>query len=131
MITRRRWLVLAAALLAACGGDEPDPTPKPVAGELVIGLVSPNATDGALVVRVIGTLTDVTPAGNYRVSFSTQGNITRAIVTGDIGSGDLLRIKVPDVTQASTYSASVEQAAARDTYALFSTAGYALTIRSP
>ncbi len=133
MIFRRSAaaLALGLVLLLGCGPDDPDPTPKPVAGELVLSLTSPNPNDGALIVRVIGTLTDVTPVGNYRVSFSTQGNLTRVIVTGDVASGDLLRIKVPDVTQVRAYSASVEQAAARDSYALFSTSGYTLTLRAP
>jgi hypothetical protein len=73
----------------------------------------------------------VTAAGSYRVSYATQGNITRVVVTGDITSGSLVRIKVPDVSQSASYSAIVEQAASRENYALFSTSGYELSIRRP
>jgi hypothetical protein len=132
MTTLRRGVLVALStvVLAACG-DRTDPTPKPVAGELVVKLTSPNATDGALIVRVVGPVTDVTPVGSYRVSFTTQGNMTRAIITGDIVSGDLLRIKVPDVSALDGYFASVEQAASRIDYALFSTSGYLLSVRAP
>jgi DNA-binding transcriptional regulator YdaS (Cro superfamily) len=123
-------VLVAAAAGTACGGGDAGPT-KPVAGELMVRLTSPNATDGALVVRVVGPVTAVTPVGAYTISQATQGNITRVIVTGDIASGDLLRVKVPDVNQVLSYSANVEQAASRVDYALFSVSNYSLAIRIP
>ena len=123
--------LLAAAAVTACGGGDGGGPTKPVAGELVVTLTSPNATDGALIVRVVGPVTGVTPVGNYRVSLATEGNVTRAIVTGDIASGDLLRVKVPDIAQVGSYSANVEQAASRVDYALFSVSSYALALRAP
>ena len=124
-------VLLTAAVGTACGGGDGGGPTKPVAGELVVRLASPNATDGALIVRVIGPVTGVTPAGNYGVSHVTEGNITRVILTGDIASGDLLRVKVPDVNQVLSYSAIVEQAASRVDYALFSISNYSLAIRIP
>ena len=133
MSTRRASLlaVLVAAVVGtACGGGDGGPV-KPVAGELVVRLTSPNATDGALIVRVVGPVTAVTPVGAYAISQVTQGTITRVIVTGDIVSGDLLRVKVPDVNQVLSYLANVEQAASRIDYALFSVSNYSLAIRIP
>jgi hypothetical protein len=130
---RASLLTLVAAVgLAACGGDEPTPEPKPVAGEVTVVLATPFAgQDGGMVVRVIGPVDTITAVGSYQVSFVRQGNISRAVVTGNIEAGDLLRVRVPDLAQVSGYAAFVEQAAARDTYALLDVSGYALTLRSP
>ena len=135
-MTARRASLLAALLVAvvgtACGGGDGGGGPtKPVAGELMVRLTSPNATDGALIVRVVGPVSSVTPVGTYTVSTAIQGNITRVIVTGNIVSGDLLRVKVPDVNQVLSYSANVEQAASRVDYALLSVSNYSLAIRIP
>ena len=125
-------VLVVAAVGTACGGGDGGGGPtKPVAGELVVRLTSPNGTDGALIVRVVGPVTAVTPVGAYAISQVTQGNITRVIVTGDIVSGDLLRVKVPDVNQVLSYLANVEQAASRVDYALFSVSNYSLAIRIP
>ena len=88
-MTARRASLLVALVAAvvgtACGGGDGGGGPtKPVAGELMVRLTSPNATDGALIVRVVGPVTAVTPVGTYTISTAFQGNITRVIVTGRI-----------------------------------------------
>ena len=131
-MTRLRWTFpIAVLVLAACGGDSPPPTPEPVAGDLTVSLATPNTQDGALLLRIVGQLEvkDVKPVGNYRVSFHTAGPITRVVITGDLAGGDILKISVPDVGKAASYTAYVEQAASRTTYALLETGGYTLTIR--
>lgn len=130
---RLHWVPLAGALLAgACGGDSPDPTPKPAAGEVLVVLATPFVgEDGAMVVRIIGPVDTVLAAGGYAVASSRTGNISRAVVTGNIEAGNLLRIRVPDVGNLSGYSAFVEQAASRASYALLDVSGYRLELRKP
>jgi len=119
-------LALGALLVVGCGGDKPV---GPVAGELTLTLATPNLTDGALLLRVVGTIESVTPVGNYRVeSAPLPGGMTRIIVTGTITSGPLVRIRVPDVGVAAQYLALVEQAAHRQTFALLSTTEYQVTV---
>ena len=129
---RRLRLVFPVAVLflAACGGDSP-PIPQPVAGDLTMALTTPNSQDGALLLRIVGELEikDVTPVGSYRVSFHTQAGITRVNITGDLAGGDILKFRVPDIGKASSYTAYVEQAASRATYALLETSSYFLTVR--
>ncbi|HEX9164314.1 MAG TPA: hypothetical protein VF862_00270 [Gemmatimonadales bacterium] len=126
-------IVLACvAALAACGDDGPDPQPKPVAGEVTMVLATPFVgQDGGMVVRVIGAVDTITALGGHALSFVRQGNITRVVVTGNLEAGDLLRIKVPDLSQVGAYSAFVEQAAARNSYVLLDVSGYGLTLRGP
>ena len=131
----RAALAMAMGLVtvvAACGGDDPDPTPKPVSGEVTVVLTTPFAgQDGGMVLRVIGVVDTVTALGGHKVSSIRQGNLTRVVVTGNIEAGDLIRIKVPDLSQLGGYAAFVEQAAARNSYALLDVSGYALTFRAP
>jgi hypothetical protein len=121
---------VAVLFIAACGADAP-PIPQPVAGDLTMALTTPNSQDGALLLRIVGELAvqDVTPLGNYRVSFHTQAGVTRVIITGDLAGGDILKFRVPDIGKASSYTAYVEQAASRTTYALLETSSYFLTVR--
>lgn len=121
-----------AATGAACGGDDPDPTPKPVSGEVTVVLATPFVgQDGGMVLRVIGSIDTVTAVGGHQVSSVRQGNLTRVVVTGNIEAGDLIRIKVPDLSQLGGYAAFVEQAAARNSYVLLDVSGYGLTFRAP
>jgi hypothetical protein len=128
----RRLVGLVVLSLAGCGGDSPDPQPKPVAGDLVVSLVTPfPGQDGGMVIRMVGPIESVTGLGGYVVSSAVQGNVTRTVVTGNIVAGDLLRIRVPDVAQNGLYTVFVEQAASRTTYALFDVSGYQLLLRRP
>lgn len=135
MRSRLLWTVVGI-LLAACGGGDGDGNggggTKPVAGELTFTLSTPFVgMDGALLVRVVGQIDTITVLGGHRLSFSRGGNLTRAVVAGNIEAGDLIRIRVPDVSLASSYSAFVEQAAARGTYVLLDPSEYRLTLRTP
>jgi hypothetical protein len=58
-----------------------------------------------------------------------QTATVRVIVSGTIGDGDLLQFTVPDVSRLATYAVIVEQAAARETYALLDAGGYNVTLR--
>lgn len=124
----RRLMALSLVVVAVLGCGRKDPV-GPVAGELVVSLTSPGATDGAILLRVVGEVTEVTAAGNYRVeSAPIGGGITRIVVAGTITSGPIARIAVPDLAAAGQYHGLVEQVADRHTFALRSTAGYSVSV---
>ena len=125
---RTLWLLGALSLGAACGGDEPTDGPTP--GELVARLTTTHTEDGALLLRVVGPVTQVSALGGYRVASSTGGGATMIVVTGNIAGGDLLRLSVPDTRQLSSYTVEVEQAADRNTFALREPGSYSITLRA-
>ncbi|MGH7657847.1 MAG: hypothetical protein ACREL6_06395, partial [Gemmatimonadales bacterium] len=57
------------------------------------------------------------PGGNHRV-----------VVLGDLTAGTVATISVPDTRQAASYSATVEEVATRQTYALQSAGGFTMTV---
>ncbi|MDZ4673637.1 MAG: hypothetical protein SGI84_04220 [Gemmatimonadota bacterium] len=117
---------LSVVLLAACGSDPPV---GPVAGELTLNLVSPGATDGAILLRVTGEIESVTGLGGYVIEAAeVPGGMWRIVVAGTIVPGPIARIRVPDINDAAPYLAVVEQVAARGTFALLSTAGYSVRV---
>ncbi len=115
---------------AGCGGkDGPEPI-KPVAGDLTVAYSGPSQTDGALLLVVTGVLSQVTPVSGYQVAFASLGpSTTRVVVLGALIPGDLFKIRVSDVNTAATYSARVDQAADRLTFALGDPLGYTAGVR--
>jgi hypothetical protein len=124
----RAATVLAATLLSACDAGEPA-TPLP--GELVVSLATPNSADGAMVVTISGPgavgAVQAATAGNL-VRSRTQGTTTTVAVFGEVAAGPLVRIAVPDVRQAKSYTATVREAADLSDALRPSLAGYALTV---
>lgn len=130
----RRALGVAAALaalalplvLATCSG--------PVAGDLTISLVTPNSDDGAIVVKVTASpsleITGATAACTGCRIFAERPSATelRAVVTGSVVAGALLRVSVSDTRPSGAYAVQVVQVASR-TYQLRSAGGYSLTIQ--
>lgn len=128
MIRRLLPFLLLAGL--SCGGSTEPPGPE--AGVIVASLNTPNDRDGAVLVRIIGEHSELKAAnGSYRFATTNavQGTTVRAIVSGQIADGDLVEFRVPDVAKVSTYVVVVEQAAARDTYALLDASGYNISLR--
>ncbi len=125
-----RWLwpaVIAWALaLLSCDGPE--------VGELSVNLVSPNSDDGAVVLSVTSVsskeLLGIAAACNGCRVFSEQvsANEIRAVVTGPLSAGPLVRVTVSDVGDKSAYSARLHQVANRS-FELRPLAGYSLGLR--
>lgn len=134
----RAGLAMLVAFLAACGAQGPtDVTPVPVApvtpaavpGWLTVTLDTPNANDGAVQVVVAGpAVEEVALATGFDGLATVQGGTVYAVVTGAIGDGAIARIRVPDVQQAARYTAEVQAAAARGTYATQTLANYRVTV---
>ncbi len=96
MIRRASRIAITALLLAVvgCGGDV-GPELRP--GLLTASLVSPNGSEGAALINVVGAgLGFVEPAGGRAFTFS-RGDTIRILLLLDT-PGDLgFRISVPDV----------------------------------
>lgn len=122
---RAAWLMLAGLVISCGSGPTDDGSP----GDLIAALSTTNATDGALLIRITGPVSQVAAVGGHRLSAATAAGTTRVVITGDIAAGDLLRITVPDTRDISSYSVVVEQAAERESYTLFDVSGYSITVR--
>ena len=126
MISRRVG-VLALLGLAACGGGS-DLSP-PLSGPLDLVLHTPAGDDGIVLVEIAGGAVDSVTALGYRTEPSADGTRpVRVVVSGALANGKLVRIWVPDRSRASDYSATVVEAAARNSYALREGSEYRITI---
>ncbi len=125
LLPRFAWLAGLALALGSCSG--------PVAGELTISLVTPNSDDGAILVTVTASeskeVTSAAVACSGCQIFKEQPSATelRAVVTGNLVAGPLVRVGVTDTKSPKSYTVLIQQVASR-TYQVRSTGGYSLTI---
>lgn len=114
-------------LLAGCGGDG---TPPSQAGDLTVSYFQGGPAAGALLATISGgPVESVTPEHNEKVAFASPApGVTRVVVTGDLATGIILRVRVPDVSRVSDYRVSIEQVADKVTFSLIDPASHTLTI---
>lgn len=129
---RKIMLFLLLLLAISCGDGSTDPShPDNVVqpGWLSVALTTPNANDGVVQLSLAGGRIDsleVTGGHGFAMLVNGAG---RLLVTGDVGSGVVARIWVPDTRAFAGYSGSVEAAAARSTYQLQDiTQGYSVQV---
>lgn len=130
MIRHRCVAGYAALMLAACGGG--DETRPPVAGELTVAYAEGGRAAGALLLTVSGgpvEAVDAIPSGLAVSSASPGTGITRVVVVGALISGDLLKLRVPDLDRAAQYTVRAEQVADAADVALLDPAAYRFTVR--
>jgi hypothetical protein len=128
-MTRRPWWGLALLLAAAPGCGDGGPPPSQ-AGDLTITYFQGGPRAGAILFTISGGPVEQVRAENSElVSFASPGpGTTRVVVTGDLGTGTLLRVRVPDLSQAGNYAVRVDQVADRITFSLMDPGAYTLTI---
>lgn len=125
-------LALLSLGLVACGGDGGN---NPTAGNLTVTLVTAASAPGAIMFTVSGgKITGVTENGSYHKYETTLSqNSRRIMLTGDITSGTLVTIGVPDINKASSYTATVNQVASRGTdpvpYVQLNNAGFTIDVQ--
>jgi hypothetical protein len=122
----KRLLTGLALAALACGDSGQQPSG---AGDLVVSY-SGNGQAGAMVLTITGgPVETVTAIGSQIVSstspYSTQ---TRVVIIGAAGNGDLLRIRVPDVSQVASYAVRPDQVADQATFALVDPAGHTFSV---
>jgi hypothetical protein len=84
-----RWssgaLGLSVAIaLASIACDDAPPEPRPIPGDVVVTLVSPNGAEGAAVLSTAGTgIVDVTAQESVRVFHWRAGGVSRIVVLRD------------------------------------------------
>ncbi|HUG26843.1 MAG TPA: hypothetical protein VMK53_00995 [Gemmatimonadales bacterium] len=105
----------------------PPPTaPAPVPGWLNLHFTTPYANDGAVQLTVVGGVIDEIQLQPQFAGYAgVATGSARVLVTGQIASGTVARIRVPDINKVSGYQALIGQVAERGNYALrSSTLGY-------
>jgi hypothetical protein len=128
MTTRSLLFFLLLGSLSAVTGCSHD-TNEPTAGTLKANLASPNTDDGAVLFTVSGGSVDSVAASDHQVySARLDANTLRVVVIGDVGSGTLATIYLGDIRLASSYSATVNQVAARVSYAQRDPASYSVSL---
>jgi hypothetical protein len=124
-------LTLALGCIAACGGggDNGGQTPTHP-GDLLVSYFQGGPEPGALLLTITGgKVENVTALGGQQVSFSSPfAGTTKVVVIGTLTNGDLLRVRVPDVSQSTSYTARVDQAADKVSFALVEPGRYTLTV---
>jgi hypothetical protein len=116
-------LWLAAILLAGCSNST-----GPAAGVLNLTVESPHQDDGGIMLSIHGGPVDSVEAVGYVIHSARTADSVKMIVTGDLGSGVIARVHIPDSRQSSQYSAQIKQAAARRTYAQRDPADYTVSL---
>ena len=112
-------LALAGLGLSACGGGDGGNGNNPTPGNLTVVLTTAASAPGAIMFTVSGgTINGVTASGTYHKYETTlSGTSRKVLLTGNIISGNLVTIAVPDIGKASQYSATTNQVSARSTAA--------------
>ena len=130
-MTRRAYALLVAlagagSMLAVCKDTTP---PRPIPGWLSVRLTTPNGDDGGISFTVTGPAIDSARTTHPQIVTRLEnGSTLRVIVAGNLSSGVVSEIHVPDTRAAAQYSATIQELAVRTTYAQRATAGYALVV---
>ena len=124
MTASRPYLWLGAMLLLAACSNSTGPT----AGILSLTVASPHKDDGGLMLTVYGGPVDSVEAPGYVIHAAHVADSVKMIVTGNLVSGVIVRVHIPDSRQASRYSARISQAAARQTYVQRDPASYTVSL---
>ena len=133
-MNRSGWifaLVAALSVSAACSDDPVGGMPR--AGTLSLRLTTPHVYDGALTFTLSGPPINNVIAANASLRLFTRGggsgdSTIIGVLVGDLATGDVVTLYVPDVTAVAHYSAHVLEVADRDDALRASLAGYALSV---
>jgi hypothetical protein len=118
-------LTAAAGYLSGCSSAPAGPD----AATLTVEFVTPAEDDGAVLFTISGGPVDSVEAAGYAVYQARIDPTTvRVILSGELTSGAIAHIHIPDDRRLSLYSATLDQVAARATYIQRDPTPYALTL---
>jgi len=121
-------LVHILALAAGLSGCS-EPPSATVSTTLAATLSSPFTDDGALLFTISGGPVDSVDTPGYALySSRTDANTLELIVTGQLTSGTIARVHIPNERLVPQYSVKILQAAGRSSYAQRDPAAYGLTL---
>ena len=124
MSTRGRRALMLSVLLLSCSSGT-----GPTAGVLNVKLSSLRGDDGAVLFTISGGPVESVEAVSGAVhSAQIDANTLRVVITGNLSAGAIARVRIADLTQASRYSAAVNQVAARSTYVQRDPGQYSITL---
>jgi hypothetical protein len=84
---------------------------------LNVKLSSLRGDDGAVLFTIAGGPVESVEAVSGVVhTAQMDANTLRVVITGNLSAGAIARVRIADMTQASHYSAAVNQVAARSSY---------------
>lgn len=120
----RRVLLFSVFLLSCSSGST-----GPTSGVLNVKLSSLHGDEGAVLLTIKGGPVESVEAVSGIVhSAQLDANTLRVVVTGNLTSETIARVRIADATQASRYVAVINQVATRSTYALRDPGLYVITI---
>lgn len=128
----RQGLVFLSVWCAACGGEDSSaPVPEP--GRLQLVLQTPNTDDGAVWVRLEGEDIKAVHAvtGIELWTVAPTSSLRHIVARGNITNGLIAEIDVGDQNRSGSYTASLEQVAARATYRQQPIGGYSIRVMRP
>jgi hypothetical protein len=118
-------LIVVLALLGGCSSEPVGP----VAATLDVSFATPASDDGAVLFTITGGPVDSVVAPGYRLYLAQlDPNTMRVIVLGNLSSGTIARIHIADDRQLSQYGATIDQVAARGSYAQRDPVSYGLSV---
>ena len=121
-----RWGVLLGLGLAGLGGCSSEA--GPASATLGLSLSSPAQNDGAVLLTITGGPVDSIESTGYRIYSTSPGaNTYRVIIAGQLASGPIARVHIPDERRSADYAGTVEQVATRESYQQQDPAGYGLS----
>ncbi|HEV2085510.1 MAG TPA: hypothetical protein VGR09_10535 [Gemmatimonadales bacterium] len=124
MTTRARPALMLSVLLFSCSSGA-----GPTAGVLNVKLSSLRGDDGAVLFTISGgPVESVEAVSGTARSAQIDANTLRVVITGNLSAGAIARVRIADVTQASRYSAAVNQVAARSSYVPRDAGQYSITL---
>jgi hypothetical protein len=120
--------------LLACAHDATSGPPEPQAGQLAIDLATASPTLGAVAFVIVpppgGSVAQIVGGTGLTVyQRALSAGRFRVVLVGTLGTGEVLRFTVPDLSQATAYGITAEAGADRVTFALIPTSQFTLTPR--
>jgi hypothetical protein len=122
------WMAsLAVATVVVCGCSSE--TAGPVGATLEVSFATSATDDGAVLFTVSGGPVDSVEAPGYQLYTAQAGpGSMRVVVAGHLRAGTIARIHIADASKLPQYTATIDQVAARGSYAQRDPVSYSLMV---